>query len=786
MVASLPLVAVTATWLLGLALASAFSLPRTTLTISTLIPLFGILLWRRHSGPRLAFACALFALLGALRYPPPIEHDPLARYIGLEKVGVEGVVTAEPEMRNGETRARLQVEQVIAPDAGPLFVESDLLAQLPRFASVAYGDRLLITGTLTAPPVFAHFDYREYLARRGIHVLLRADQTTLMAHDRGNPLLSALLAVKAQARRAILASLPEPHASVLQGILLGDHSDIPDDLEEAFNRTSTSHILVISGYNLTVVAAIFGGMVRQSRWSWRRTASVLAGIAVYTLLVGAEPSVVRAAIMAGIVIFGQAIRRQAHPLNSLALASLLMTMIDPFALSDRGFLLSVTSTLGLILYAGPIQARFAGWLEHRIHSDAARAFTGVLNGVLAPTIAAQIMSLPLLVQWFGQVSLVALAANALVLPVQPLLMISGGLATAIAALWLPLGRALMSIAWMGLAWTILIVERLAALPFAIVPWTPSPWLAWVYYVVVLAVTWWFHQDDDARSALRERLVAPPARLWAPPLCLAAIAIWSAVWSQPDGRLHVAFLDVGQGDAIFITTPRGHQVLIDGGPQPDILLRQLGRRMPFWDRSLDLVILTHPDADHLTGLMPLPERFDIGAVLDNGDSVPGQLGDAWAEVLQSSGISRIVHVRAGVQIRLDPDVTMTILNPAPTPATADNDNSVVIRLTWQKASFLLTGDIGEEGERALVKSDQPLSSVVLKVAHHGSASSTTPAFLTRVNPQVAVISVGADNRFGHPAPQVLDRLAGRMILRTDKHGTVEVVTDGEVLWIETER
>jgi competence protein ComEC len=334
-----------------------------------------------------------------------------------------------------------------------------------------------------------------------------------------------------------------------------------------------------------------------------------------------------------------------------------------------------------------------------------------------------------------------------------------------------------------------VVERLAALPFAVVSLTPPIWLVWAYYVIVLAATWWLDQDEDVRSALRARLVAPPVRLWAPPLGLAVVAVWSAVWSQPDGRLHVAFLDVGQGDAVFITTPRGHQVLIDGGPEPDVLLRELGRRMPFWDRSLDLVILTHPHADHLTGLIPLPERFEIGAVLDNGMSASGHLGGAWAESLaslRSGGVTRILQARAGMRIQLEPGVTLHVLNPGLLRSTDAGDHSVVVRLTWQNASFLFTGDVGEDAERALQKSGQPLSSTVLKVAHHGSASSTTPAFLAAVNPQLAVISVGADNRFGHPAREVLARLSEREVLRTDERGTIEVVTDGRVLWVNADR
>lgn len=786
MLLPLPLVALTAAWLAGLALAAAFPLPHTLLAASAIIPGLGLLLWRHDPGPRLAFACILFVILGALRYPPPPDHSLLAPYIGLNNVRVEGVVVAEPIVDDDYTKFRFHADQITALNALPAPLDSDLLAQLPPFTPVAYGDRLIITATLAAAPVFADFDYREYLARRGIQALLQARQFRRSAQGQGDPLLSALLALKAHVREAIASSLPEPHAGVLQGILLGDRSSIPPDLEDAFKRTGTNHILVISGYNLTIVAALFGAMRAGTRWPWRRAASVLTGITAYTLLVGAEPAVVRAALMAGVIILGRAIARQAHPLNSLALATFLMTLHDPFALSDRGFLLSITSTLGLILYATPIQARVIGWLERHLTSSPARSIADAIIGVLAPTLAAQIMSLPLLLLWSQQLSLVSLPANAFILPAQPPLMSLGSLAAALAALWLPAGRVLMSIPWVLLSWTIGVTEKLAALPFATVALPLPTWAVWLYYPLILAATWWFNQEEDVRASLQARLAAPPARLWAPPMGLAAIALWSAIAAQPDGRLHVAFLDVGQGDAIFITTPRGRQVLIDGGPEPALLLRQLGRHMPFWDHWLDLVIVTSPRADHLTGLIPLPQRHEIGAVLDNGTNAPGQLGAAWAEALQSGQVAHVLHARAGMRIQLEPDIALDVLHPGPLPSDDADDKAIVLRLTWGNASFLFTSDITAATERVLLTSGTSLLSTVLHVPHHGSASSTSPAFLAAVNPQFALISVGAGNRFGQPAPEVLSRLAGRRIFRTDEHGTVELITDGQTMWVRTDR
>jgi competence protein ComEC len=785
-VAPLPLVALSTAWVLGLALASSFALPRESLTVLLLIPLLGLLLWRRAPVHRLAFACALFAMLGTLRYPPLVTDYPLTPYLG-QQVAVKGIVTSEPDAVGDEIRFRFAVFEIVAPDHGAQLMTGEVLTSAPRFSPVAYGDRTLITGTLRAAPVFAHFDYREYLARRGVHGLLQSERMTLMARDHGNPLTAALIAIRARARRAIGASLPEPHASVLQGILLGDRSDIPDALENAFRRTGTSHILVISGYNMTIVALALGGLNPRGVWSWRRTLLVLLGIAAYTLLVGAQAPVVRAALMAGVVIFGQGLnpRREGHALNSLALTVLVMTAFDPYTISDPGFLLSASATLGLILFATPIHDRIGTQIERHVSSPALRFVVGIFAGTVATTAAAQVLSLPLLIMWFGQLSVVTLLANAIILPVQALLMILGGLATLSGMLWLPLGQVVMSLPWVLLNWTIAAVEALARFPLATVALSLPAWLVSAYYATVLLASEWRSLDETLRTQLRARMKSPPARLWAAPLGLASIAVWSAVAAQPDGRLHVAFLDVGQGDAILITTPRGHQVLVDGGPQPEALMHALGKQLPFWDHGLDLVVTTHADADHFTGLITLPERYEIGAIIDNGQPPSGALGAAWSETLISSGVAHIVHASAGMRIQLESEVVLDVLSPSTAAPRGDNDRSVVLRLSWRDASFLLMADAGEEVEHALLQSGQTLRSTVVKVSHHGSATATTAEFLAAIDPQFAIISVG-ENRFGHPADEVLQRLSGREVLRTDQSGTIVFSTDGEVIWLQRER
>ncbi|MSQ40782.1 MAG: MBL fold metallo-hydrolase [Dehalococcoidia bacterium] len=274
------------------------------------------------------------------------------------------------------------------------------------------------------------------------------------------------------------------------------------------------------------------------------------------------------------------------------------------------------------------------------------------------------------------------------------------------------------------------------------------------------------------------------------LVLARVFVWGAVLPPTDGRLHFTVLDIGQGDAILIQSPEGHRVLIDGGPDPRLLLDHLSTLLPLGARRLDVVVLTHPDADHLDGLLGLPGEYPVGAVLDPETPTDSPNYDRWREELQQRGV-QVLTARDGMQGRLG-DLTMGVLHP-PEPLLQGtnrdtNNNGVVLLIRYRRASLLLPGEIEETAETYLLRHAPELGSTVLKVAHHGSATSTTEAFLEATSPSVAVISVGADNSYGHPNAQVLARLKERVayVLETAERGTMELVTDGMTLWVKLEQ
>jgi len=268
------------------------------------------------------------------------------------------------------------------------------------------------------------------------------------------------------------------------------------------------------------------------------------------------------------------------------------------------------------------------------------------------------------------------------------------------------------------------------------------------------------------------------------LFLATVFVWYAVFRESRSGLEVDFLDVGQGDAIFIQAPNGNQVLLDSGPNKKVLA-ELSKVMPFYDRSIDLAIESHPDNDHIAGFIDTLKRYDVGAVMESGVVVDTPVYEELEDTIKDKNIPKILAKR-GMRINLGDDIYLDVLLPViNNPDFSPHDGMVVLKLNYGKNSFLLTGDMEEKMEKYLISVDKNLTSNVLKVGHHGSKTSTSEALLGYVNPDYAIISVGKDNKYGHPTQEVLDRLKkfDIPILRTDEKGMIKIKSNGENLQIE---
>ena len=529
----------------------------------------------------------------------------------------------------------------------------------------------------------------------------------------------------------------------------------------------------------------------------RRQAALaaLVAIAAYTALTGASPTVVRAAIMGGLFVGATLVGRPASALPSIGLAAALMTGWDPDVVRDVSFQLSFAAILGLTYLTPALQAR-GGDLLRRWGVETSEG--GVAAFVLesgALTTGAVAATLPLIALNFGRVSLVAPLSNLLLVPAFPLILGSSALTAGAGIVWTPAGEAAGWLSWAVLTYMIELARFFADLPLASFEVSGfGAGHAAVAYLALAVFAWRLNRRRPEPGPALEPERLPTGGLHVRPvwalatgLAVAASLAWWAAFDSDGGRLAVSVLDVGQGEAILVETPAGHRVLIDGGPSGQVVTEALSEALPFWERRIDLVVLTHAQADHMDGLIDVLERYDVRQVLSTPASAESAAYRDWRELIARQEIP-YHEGRPGQRIDLGRGATLRVLGPSDEAlASAEpNDASLVLKLTWRDTSFLLTGDIEIAGEEALLASDADLRSTVLKVPHHGSTTSSSAAFLRAVRPGMAVVSVGEDNPFGHPAPAVLDRLDAPLLLRTDLHGTVRIETDGERLWVEVER
>ncbi len=722
--------------------------------------------------------------VGAARYQyhvPEINPNFIAWYNDREyETLVTGVLVEPPDVRDTYQNLRLKAESIDTGNQQLLPVSGLFLARLPVDETYQYGDRLRLRGYLATPAETEEFSYRDYLARHGIYSTLSRAEATRLPGRGGNAFFNAVYTLKGRALENIYRIFPDPEASLLAGILLGADNGLSPGLQQAFKDTGTAHIIAISGFNIAIIAGLFFLLFSRLFGQRRGAVAAVLGIAVYTVLVGADASVLRAAIMGGFSLFARQVGRRQTGLSTLTVTGAIMAFLNPLVLGDVGFQLSFGATLGLILYAQPLQDWFTGLLSRHMPAGTAQKIAGPAGEYFLFTLAAQLTTLPIMAYHFQRISLVSLIANPFILPFQPPVMILGGLALLFSLIFLPLGQITAWIAWPFSAYTIRMVELFHRLPNGVFILGDSSLLVVVLFYVVL-FAWTF------RSALKEALgrfdwgeaVRPG---WGTMAALTVfgvlgLVIWRLALSVPDGNLQITFLQAGSGDSVLIQTPTGRSILINGGASVSLLSDGLGRRLPLLNRELDWLVVASTQENQVDALPRVLERYRPKNVLWAGNTESSYAARTLNKWLTDEAIP-VAPAEAGQSLDLGKGAVLRVLLAGPRGA--------VLLVEWKNFRLLIpsgadfdTFDTLDDG-RAV----GPVSAMLL--AESGYFPANPPEWIANLNPQLVILSVAADDPTGLPDEEVLDALAGYSLVRTDQNGWVMVTTDGEGVWVEAER
>jgi competence protein ComEC len=698
---------------------------------------------------------------------------------GPARCAAEGRVTGQPVRTRGTLRWDAVLETTTCEDG-----DADWSGRVALYggpSDLARGDRVAVIANLATPQRFWNDDDpRPADARRGIARSGMALDVRVLARGRG--FLAWIDRARAHVRTRIDATFPEDTAPMARALVLGEADLTPDD-DASFRDSGLSHLLAVSGMHLVLVVvgmtkALRGLLVRIEWLAARCDAGRLAAIVgipvvwIYAGFAGGSGSAVRAAWMLTAAFAARAIGRRTDGPRAFGLSIVAMALVDPLVAFDVSFMLSAAATGGLLFLSRPLAtgtlAYTPSWLATVVRSA-------------STTIAATLPCIPILAHFAPRVPLGGILANLVAVPVGemaalPLCLVHAGLAP-----WPDAERGGAAAASGALVCVRLLARAFASLRmFAVEVPMPTSW-----ELVVLAA--------GASALAFQRGVARGRLALAAMAALVLAEIMARREAGPRGVLRATFLDVGQGDSAIIDFPDGRAMVIDGGglvgSPLDTGERVLAPALRGRRRSkIAVAVLSHPHPDHFIGLRAGLAAVDVGALWDTGQGEREGTKGGYAELLAIMRQRGVPIVRPDALCgapRVFGEAMVEALAPCPeaVPDRGANDNSFVLRITYGARAFLFVGDAEHEAEADLLaRIPEKLRADVLKVGHHGSRTSSTPAFLAAVHPSHAVISSGVRNRFGHPHPATLEALsrAGIHVWRTDHDGAVVATTDGATL------
>ena len=668
-----------------------------------------------------------------------------------------------------------------------------------------YGDIISFKGEFQEPRKkrnYGGFDYKNYLKTLKIYGTVKCESYNVLEKNKGNILISFTNKISNSVKEKIYDLLDKREANLLIGLLLGDDDNIDDDIEESFKISSLSHILAVSGMQVTyIITAMY--FISNNLLGKRKTKIVIIIILIfYTILTGFSPSIVRASIM-GILIMGAGLFYRKNDIwNSIAISLLLMLIYNPFLITNVGLQLSYLGTIGIILLNKTFlrifnKIRFEKYILNRKIIN----IVSKIIEILTVTISASVVVFPIMLYNFNLFGTYFLITNLLASIIIGPITIFGTVIVIISFVFLKIGKLLSVILEISLN-TLVFVSNFSKLPFSkIYITTPKISMIIFYYVIIIFFNYIYKIYNNRNLSLTQirfrNLIAlykykikeiynnkKSRKKFISVLILIVFCFNIYNFFIIKRELKIYFVDVGQGDSTFIVTPKNETILIDGGGSlgTDFDVGESTLLPYILDRGykkIDLMFVSHFDQDHIGGLFKILEELKVEKVCISKQEEDSENYQKFLNIVKEKNIQVLV-VKIGDKIVLDNNLYFNVLWPKDKQIEENklNNNAIVMKLNYNNFSMLFTGDIEKKAEEEILetyKNSKILESDILKVAHHGSKTSTTDEFLSKVKPKIALIGVGKDNMFGHPSNTTIEKLEKMniKIYRTDLNAEISI-------------
>ncbi len=670
-----------------------------------------------------------------------------------------------------------------------------------------YGDKILIKGEFAEPSEsrnYGGFDYKEYLKSIKIHGTIKADSIEVLAKNSNNPIFTFANNINLKIKENISKLIPEKYGAIFTGLILGDTSKVEEEVNDNFKIANISHVLAISGMHITYIVMGIELLLKRGIGKRKTRIITIIVLVMYMFITGFAPSVVRASIMGIIMLISKLIHRKNDIWTSISLSLLILLIYNPFLILNVGLQLSYLGTIGIVCFNKNVY-NFLRKLKIRNKKIKYRInrkfilFMDKIKEILSVTLSAQIVILPILLFNFNILGIYFFISNILVSIIIGPIIIVGFVCILISFVSIEIAKILSIFMSVGIQ-ILISISEISHLPFSkiYIP-TPKVWQIVIYYICVIVINKIYMsfnlKEPDFTSIRIRNLVAllkfkfRQNRKKVLKFLIVFVLLVFILNIIPK-KLKIHFVDVGQGDCTFITTPQNKTILIDGGgsmsEEYDVGESTL---LPYiLDRGytkVDYIFISHFDQDHIGGVLTILEELRMGQVYISKQEQDSENYQKFLEIVKDRKI-KVKVLKQGDCLKIEKNLYFDILWPIEEQIQENilNNNAMVMKLRYGKFSMLFTGDIEEVAEEKILdfykekieNGEAILKSDVLKVAHHGSKTSTTQKFFEKVSPEICLIGVGKNNMFGHPTEEVLERISGTKIYRTDEDGEIILEVD----------